>query len=154
MVVVSSSCGSSIDLLLFMAPVVSISCRSWLQWWPSFLLWLQYHLLLLVAPSLVVVRGSSTSSCRRRCSCGSRLQYLLLFVTPVSISCRSWLQYPLLLLVAPVSVICGSPVVSVSPVIHGSGSSSICRLVLWIQYLLLQWLQYWLCRSWLRWLVR
>jgi len=157
--VVSSSCGSSIGFVVWRgSSLSSIGCRSWVS----------------------VVHGSGISciccrSCLQYLSSHRWLQYLLLFVSTVSVArdsiqYRLWLQYWLslacgsrsssccccrscgpsllyLLHVAPVSVVCGS--------------SSICRS--WLR----QWLHQYLsfvapvvsssticCRSCLQWLAR
>ena len=114
------ACGSSnLQYLSFMAPVSVVYGSSICH----LVLCLQY---------LLIACGSGI--------CRSWLQYL----SPVSpvvhgssiCSCRLWLQY-LLSLVAPVDVVssCGSSLAAhpvVSPVIHGSGSSSIISCCSWL----------------------
>ena len=136
-------CGSSICRCSWLQSTVSvvvhgsggssICCSWWLQFWLCRSC-LQY--LSLVAPVFVACGSSICRSC-----CG------------VSSICRSLVAPVVVVAVAPVTVACGSSIISccrswlhwlsfmapVSVVRHGS---SICRLVLWLRYLLLQWLQY------------
>ena len=122
MVYCSSSVAPVLALSFVVPPVSSISCRSWLHQYLSF-----------VTPVSSPVATSGSIGCRLWLQSSVSVVRLWL-QPPVSVACGSsvccsWLQSPVLALLSFVA-----PGVSV---VRGSGiSSCICRLVMWLQYLL------------------